>query len=591
MLNIWENIVADRKILNDVLERKQKREQAFQEAIQVLVRLKVLIPADAVPLYHGRASRPEEIDNWGVDVSYQNAGEQEHHKNLNIVNGLSTSPSLEAASKYARGRARDLNRIVALSGENEPPYVPEYYEIKPESSGLFIINNYDFKPSKLSAEELKEFHSALNVFMNYEPSEFAPVRFEDRHIAGEVYKVLHERLTQKLNDYEAGVSPQRLLSSDDIDSCLVVLAEMGFKSDLKQVVKDIAGALNAREMLAKNPGELASRLSFKDGRNPDEIETGEVEISAKDGTKYRVPVSSEYVYSWLVNNRIIGVSKDIFDTGINNCFMFDLEKINTEKALGDKLQSILQEFGEFSKITENAFEDEQLTKFLESSSPEETMEVFRSDPQYKMYFDFWSGVWERFSIGEHTETTMRVFEDSFARTTPKEIAPFVKMALACHDIGKGLVNNSAMNSYNHLAAIDEETTRIAHEFCDYYGMSEPIKNMLIFAIVEGQKYTSKYYIHKQKEALETLKMRCSEVLTENLKRKPTEAEISGFVSICKIIQNCDSGAYTRYGITRDEKTGRYYRNGNDMFTTSFKTPTDVRRRSQHMIEPDEPQNR
>ena len=590
MLNIWENIVAGKKI-DEVLKKRQEREQKFQEAIDVLVRLKALIPADSVTLYHGRASLPEDVNNWQVDNSYQNAGKQEHHRNLNMVNGLSTSPSLEDASKYARGRARDLNRIAAENGGIDAKYVPEYYEIKPETSGLYIINNFDFKPSKLSAKELKEFYLALNVFINYEPTELAPVRFEDRQIAGEVYKILSGKLTQKINNYEAGVENQRLLSNDDVNACLIELFEMGFKSNLKQVAREVAGALNARELLAKNPGELASRLSFKDGRKPEEIEAGEIEIRASDGTKYSVPVSNEYVYSWLVNNHIIGVSKDIFDTGINNCFMFDLEKINTEKALGDKLQSILQEFGEFSKLTENAFEDEQLTKFLESSSPEETMEVFRADPKFKRYFDFWSGVWERFSIGEHTETTMRVFEDSFARTTPKEIAPFVKMALACHDIGKGIVNNSAMNSYNRLAAINEETTRVAGEFCDYYGMNEQVKNMLIFAIVEGQKYTSQYYIHKRKDALEKLEERCSEVLAENLKRKPTEAEILGFVSICKIIQNCDSGAYTRYGITRDEKTGRYHRNGNDMFTKSFKTPTDVRKRSQHMIEPDEPQNR
>ena len=161
------------------------------------------------------------------------------------------------------------------------------------------------------------------------------------------------------------------------------------------------------------------------------------------------------------------------------------------------------------------------------------------------------------------------------------------MALACHDIGKGIINNSMMNARDKLKAIDEETKMVANEFCEYYNMSEPVKNMLIFSIVEGQKYTSIYYIHKRKDALQVLKTRCSEVLEENLKRKPTEAEILGLVNICKIIQNCDSGAYTRYGITRDEKTGIYHRNGNDMFTKSFHTPTDMRKRSQQMIEPDE----
>ena len=137
----------------------------------------------------------------------------------------------------------------------------------------------------------------------------------------------------------------------------------------------------------------------------------------------------------------------------------------------------------------------------------------------------------------------------------------------------------------------KETKSVAKEFCEYYNMSEAGKNILVFAIVEGQKYTSAYYIRKNQEALEMLKQRGKEVLAENLKREPTEAEVSGLVSVCKIIQACDSGAYTRYGITRNEKTGEYYRNGNDMFTKSFHTPTDIRKRAQHMIEPDEPQSR
>ncbi len=581
--------MANKKI-DEILTRKQERQIAFQNAVDVLVRLNALIPAESVTLYHGRASKPEEVNEWQVDAAYQNAGKQADHNNLNIINGLSTSPKLEDASKYARGRARDLNRMAIENGK-EPTFVPEYYEIKPSSPGLYIINNFDFKVSNLTDDERKEYYSALNIFINYEPTELAPVRFEYRRTAGAVYQLLSERLNQKMNDYDAGVGTERLLSKTDIESTQNELFQMGFKINLSTLTTEIAGALNARELLAVNPGELVSRLAFRDNRAQDEIAEGVIRIKTNDGKTYKVPVNSEYVSSWLANNHIIGVSKDVFGTDINNCFMFDLEKINTEKALGDRLQSIISEFGAFADVVKNGIQDEQLQLFLENSSPEETMEVFRAEPKFKTNFDYWSGVWERFSIGEHTETTMRVFEDSFARTTPKEIAPFVKMALACHDIGKGVINNSIMNAHNKLAAIDEETSRVAGEFCNYYNMSESVKNMLIFAIVEGQKYTSQYYIHKRKDAFKKLEERCCEVLAENLKRKPTEAEILGFVKICKIIQNCDSGAYTRYGITRDEKTGKYYRNGNDMFTKSFHIPTDIRKRAQYMIEPDEPQNR
>lgn len=579
--------MANKKI-DEILKRKQEKQESFEKAVEVLVRLNALIPADSRTLYHGRVSKPDDLGTWQVDSSYQNAGLQENHGNLNIVNGLSTTPDLKTAAMYARGRARTLNKIANKNGEEE--YIPEYYEIKPESSGLYILNNFDFKVSKLTDEERKEYFSALNVFMNYEPTELAPIKFEHRENIGDIYKSLSERLVEKINSYEAGKITERLLTKADIDEVVNVLLEKKSDEYLNELAYEIAGALNAREMLAINPSVLVSKLTFKSEDAFDEIENSEIYIFGNDGIRYKVPVSREYVASWLVNNRIIGISKDVLEIGINNCFIFDLEKINTDKALGDRLQSIMAEFGEFSEIAKEGLKDEQLQEFLEISSPEETMEVFRANPKFKRNFDLWSGVWENFSIGEHTETTMRVFEDSFARTIPKELAPFFKIALACHDIGKGVVNDTMYNSPNKLAAIDEETKSVAKEFCEYYNMSEAGKNILVFAIVEGQKYTSAYYIRKNQEALEMLKQRGKEVLAENLKREPTEAEVSGLVSVCKIIQACDSGAYTRYGITRNEKTGEYYRNGNDMFTKSFHTPTDMRKRAQRMIEPNEQQN-
>ena len=61
--------------------------------------------------------------------------------------------------------------------------------------------------------------------------------------------------------------------------------------------------------------------------------------------------------------------------------------------------------------------------------------------------------------------------------------------------------------------------------------------------------------------------------------------ISALYTISIIIQTCDSGAYTRYGITRDEKDNFKYYNGNDRFTKSMKLPTDLRGKKQRLVKP------
>jgi hypothetical protein len=57
--------------------------------------------------------------------------------------------------------------------------------------------------------------------------------------------------------------------------------------------------------------------------------------------------------------------------------------------------------------------------------------------------------------------------------------------------------------------------------------------------------------------------------------KPLDEVVKGLMSMCKALQISDSGAYTRYGVTRDKDTGIYYKNANDNFTKSFAPPKDI----------------
>ena len=84
-----------------------------------------------------------------------------------------------------------------------------------------------------------------------------------------------------------------------------------------------------------------------------------------------------------------------------------------------------------------------------------------------------------------------------------------------------------------------------------------------------------------------LMTRARDVLSESMGQSVSENDVAGLVRICEILQTCDSGAYTRYAVTRDEKRKVYYYNGNDRFTDSFQKPSDISKRKLRLKNPED----
>lgn len=543
--------------VNELLAKKEAINQKKTAAIEVLVKYGLIIPTSELTLYHGRVSEPEKVGEWSVNPNYTNANNDSGHSNLNSVNALSTSPDYNIAANYA------MVEKMRHSGKK-----PEVYEIVADSNDSFIINNFDFNMNNFSINEQKEIYDALSVLGNYGVIQLAPVDFEFRNYAKYVLDELYLVFKDKNGDY---------LSEEDVSSTFEKVKQTFPDAD-KKVVSDLAGSLNAKVMLLIKPSKTIEHFAVRkewDDRTKPEDKT-RIEVVDHNGKSVVCPINLEYIAAWLANNNIIGISENM---GFNNCLLFDLERINTKKAQGEKLQQIISEFGEISLMLENFSTDEDLNRFLRQTSPLEIIAVMESNPEIKNLLDAPAGVWEGFSIGEHTETTLRVYEESFERTLPKELAPFIKMAMVCHDIGKGVAESRE--------TMHSETQKRAKPILNYFGVSKEIQELLLFAIDEAQVYTSAYFIKQNISAEKMLKERCAEVIYEAFGKEPTEAEIDGLTSICKVIQNCDSGAYTRYGVTRDRKRRVFHKNGNDMFTKSFHKPTDLKKANQHMIDPKE----
>ena len=527
--------MAVKETVERLLQHRAEYEHRKAWAFKTLAKYGLFISANDSKMFYGKASKLSEVENWNVDSKQQ-------------TSPLSVSPDFDVAQIKA---ADELEKNLA---EN---VVPEVYEIVSSLENSYVINSKDFNLSLLKPDERKEVFYALNIIGNYPLTQLAPVTFEDRNYAKFVIDKISQLMAEKTDFSYLTIEDASSISSE-------IFGQQA--GQFQMMVNDLVGAVNAKMMLVSSPSKMIDAFA-------ENSKLSQITIVDNDGNEFVCPVNQDYIAAWLSNNNIIGVTSSEEQ---DNWLLFDIDNINTSKAHGEKLHRLISEYGEISAFVENLTSSKNVNQFLTMASPEEVMELVTENPQFKTLFDAPAGVWEGFSIGEHTETTLRVYEESFEQTLPKEIAPFVKMALVCHDIGKGVVRREEM---------DESTQYHANLFLDYYDVPEPIKRMLLFALGPAQKYTSQYYIRKDVKAEQMLKVEVEKLFYEIYGIDPTEGMVDGFVSMCKVIQACDSGAYTRYGVTRDEKREVYHKNGNDRFTMSFHKPTDLKKRGQRMIDP------
>jgi len=538
------------------------RKNEILQALEVLIKHKLLLRVSDLDIYHGRFSDGKTDKEWQVDPSFSNASNSTGNHNVNKINALSAG-DYQIAKEFAEARIglERWNRRVSgrSGGEN---LKPEVHKIVSQDEHA-VIFNYKFKYKSLSEEAKKEVEKALTVMCQFSVTGLVPVKFEER----DLFSIVRD----KILSYKSHTG-KTFLKEEDIDIIYDNVTKVNPKIS-KEMVRNIICAMNTRKML------MVQDLS----------KTIIAEYVGKGGyytpTKFECagyPLSEEYLSAWLANNHIIGLVRDVdsatLDKRIEAYSLFDLEKINTEKAIGEKYQKIIAQFGAISELVNSFDIDEDVKKFFEVATPSEAIAKISENEKYKDLYNLDTGVWEGFSVGEHTETTLRIFEETYEESVPKEIIPFVKIALLGHDIGKGVKENLSQK---------EKNRKYAGEFFDDLKLPENMKNILLYVIGDSQSYTSAYYVNKNINAITSLKLELDRLLEKELGREPTRQEVEGLLEVCKIIQTCDSGAYTRYGVTKDNKRKVFYYNGNDSFTSSFEKPTGLTKRKIKMKVPEQ----
>ena len=508
------------------------------DAIRRLVELGVFIPVSETEMYHGRTAKNGDGDFF-VLSNYNNADNATGHLNINQVSALNMGDE-KTAEKFAETRKRE-------EGGNA-----EIHKIVPIESNLYMIN------TKLSKEEIqsKEVQSLLQELLIPDASkESISVKFEDR----EVFNRISKRMRF------SGL----FLNFIDRDTALKYIKDNQFNDKESEIAMQIVKAINSKLLCQTNIVEAIDR--YMGGNYAKRL--------GKDGKMHALThiiingkyydYSPEYISSFLSENNIIGRLKMVYSATISEKIdayqIFALDKINTEKEVGERLRSAVDSYS----VVSDLFMDKKgdLNLRMLSKTPEEIIEyVFSKSKTANYLFSEQTGVWENFKLGEHTESVLRFFDDNFSTYLPAKAKAMMKLVILCHDIGKPIVNEKGVRKGTPEEI--EIYKKAAANMCKELGAKEPLSDFIIDFVFKTQKCTTEFYVLDNQNALEELDNSCKTLLKEyGIPDKDGLSE--SLTQFARILQTCDSGAYTIYGKTRKFGTDIYYQNANLKWSEEF----------------------
>lgn len=507
----------------------------IQENLNFLVDVGLLIPFNKVKLYHGRSKSANENEDWSVKINFNNASNATGNHNVNVINALSTA-EFDVASKFANKRARQKGGTA------------EVHQIVPYDENSYIFNalfNY-----KIPQDTMNKLSQCLVELSDVNLTKFASPKYENRFLFSDIQKEFSKYRTN-----------ETIITTEIVDKTFNELQQKN-SAISKDLVTEIAGAINARIAFRMMPYKTISKLA---------LSYGDSRKTFSFNKKERGPINLEYVANILSEYNIVGAkisvdSATLMET-IESYLIFDLNKVNTKEVV-EQTKERYKTYDQLANFVENFCNDKNLINVLKNGTPEEIIEKAKEYSSFKQNLELNSGVGENFTVGEHTESVLRVFDNSFKNEVPPRLVPFIKFVILCHDLGKG---QAYIKNKDHQL----ETLRVCDDVFKELNVNEQFVDLIRYMIRNSQKHTTQYYINQEKQSIVYLETELRNLFIKLQKREPSKQELLGLKNIAITLQTCDSGAYTRYGVTRNSKTGMYHKNRSDNFTQSFEPPKDL----------------
>lgn len=492
-------------------------------ATQALTECGFLQEMSSLDLYHGRGG---DGTPWRVDPSFDNAGNHTGHANINKTPALNTS-HLHVAKSFADERA-------SHSGLS-----PEVHRIISRDKDAKIID-LGFDIDSLDSSEKSNFKSAIRKTL---PSitEGVPIDFSERETL--------ENISPRdfLPNAQDG-----LFYDDDIEQ------NANHLHLNKNFSHSLMSAMNTRKLLAAYPKTIHDlMLAYM-------YDHDEIEVNAH-GVVKDLPISREYLANWFRRTHIVGCKMSVRSATlggqiVDNYLLFDLEKVNTTAEEERRNKLLDRRLGKIARAAEkNQPSESRLVANLENDyyiKPESILALAKETPGYREIFEADAGNWEKFTLEEHTETVLRLFDDNYADIMPASTLPIMRMALLVHDIGKSEAarqhdkqNQRAYNLY------------YAEDFMRKNKISSANQKLILSMIGTGSDYAASWGIDHDPEIDQAFFKFCKKTMQDYLGTKFVDkSTVTGFRDMLMVLQTCDSAAYTTMAVTRSAKNGVRYRN-------------------------------
>jgi len=502
-----------------------------RRAINTLVRLGAVHYARSLDImYHGRSG---DGSPWKVEA-VNNSGNNTGNHNVYNVAGLYTS-SAEHAKAFAQERAREKKGI------------PEVHKIESIDSDA-VVFNISFNPANLSGKDRYDFNQAMEVLSQLSVTNAKPIKFEYRDVLARLY-TLRSRYQDKYS-YVSKDAFERIIQELKKDNDVKQVFNRS-ESKLREFVLDYIQSYNTRIALKRDPAYVLRH--YKSG----------LKVLQVNGSEY--PISSEYIAAWCTHNHIVGTKDRInsatIDKEIDACHLFDTKKIMSQKQRGEQLYKFLNTYGQLSSDLNKGLDD-NTRAFLISATSQEIMDCICQDPKLKALFDKDGGIWEKWTVGQHTQSVIDFFDRYYQDEIPDSLKPCLKISMIAHDLGKGIAVENSISQ-------QEANLQVSSILYNALGISAELRQMINFIINDSQMYTTA--VLKGSGTKSGITTACYQAYKRIFRKEPTQNEVEGLKNLCVMLQQCDSGAYTRYSAVKSG-TGKikyYIGGGNDNFTNSF----------------------
>lgn len=585
------------------------------EAMNVLCKHGVFKRVADLQLYHGRSNT--DGATFAISARYDNRFNPDGVANINQgVSALSTTTDLNIAREFAEVRAsRDQHRRGKIASKAE---VHRIVSNDPDAV-IFDQEMMHAIVTKSSPQERAEVRDAFRQLALPASLEYAPIQLHNMPDADgvrrripldyektsrEVFPSIPRDFTKQAESlgmirkgyYGIGDDElQRVANAMGINIDRDALSRRNSMSDLLErgVLEQIAQIGNSYNAVCKCPGQAIEALI-----------NGDSAVWIDDDSDYvNRPISLSYVAKWAKANHIVGAAIDVYSATLGKelttISLFDLSKARTPEQLQSERQERANRLGRLAlALTMNSAQaidvprGDTLINVLSDelwATPERIINCAREVPlgvpgigkyweTFSDVFDADAGNWEGYTLGEHTETVLRNFENTYADKLPARLLPIMRLCLVVHDIGKPIaVHNGEKRDQ------DRYNASWAMVFLAKAGVEQRMAELVIDMITSGKDLAAQAYVSNARSGmnrpdeakLNKLRNFCLDSLDHYGMKTITDSDVDGMSDLCLMLLTCDAAAYTTMGVTHDANMPGVYYDNYPSFQQSFRSPTGL----------------